>query len=64
MVAHPDPVIFLLKINNSRHVCKFLYMMFGINIVVDVIKIIGATNSFEVNERYKLERRFDKHYHM
>ncbi len=39
-------------------------MMFGINIVVDVIKIIGATNSFEVNERYKLERRFDKHYHM
>jgi hypothetical protein len=38
--------------------------MFGINIVVDVIKIKGATKFFEVNERYKLERRFDRHYHM
>jgi hypothetical protein len=38
--------------------------MFGINIVVDVIKIIGVANVFEVNERYKLEKRFDRHYHV
>jgi hypothetical protein len=43
---------------------NFLYMTFGINILVDVIKIIGVAQFFEVNERYKLKRRFDKHYHV